>query len=623
MLRKSILLLLLSITPWVFANPADRQVLWGDTHVHTANSFDAFLNGNRSAGPEIAYKYAMGKPVIHPLHRARIQLKTPLDFIVVADHAEYLGVIGEAFNNGLQVEEPFWDKLKSKIVEWRLNTFIDSGYESFVTLLPESEDPIEAAKTLTEQRTAIMNSEFLSHKTWNNAIKIADQYNQPGEFTTLIGWEWSALAGGANLHRVVFMDGDSKAAATFMPFSTFDSPYPEDLWNWLEKTSKATGSEFIAIPHNSNISKGYMFPETTLRDEPFTADYAKLRAKWESVVETTQYKGDSETHPLLSPEDSFADFETYSFYIQQVPEPYVAHKGDYIRSALKRGLEIESSLQVNPYQFGLIGASDSHSSMANAEEDNFTGKFAQDSTPESKHTRGDRSAVANGWDMSASGLAAVWADNNDRQSIMQAFKRREVYATTGPKIQLQLFAGWEFKNADLDSANFRQIGYDKGVPMGSNLTGGSDHQTSSPSFMAIAVKDPNNANLDRLQMVKGWIDSSGESHEQVYNIAWSEGRSLGANGELPAVGNTVNLETGSYENNIGSATLSAFWQDPNFDSQQNAFYYIRVLQIPTARHSLLDAIALENSQTHKGKKPRNPSTIQERAYSSPIWYNLQ
>ncbi|MEE8298714.1 MAG: DUF3604 domain-containing protein, partial [Thermodesulfobacteriota bacterium] len=388
---------------------------------------------------------------------------------------------------------------------------------------------------------------------------------------------------------------------------------PEDLWQWLEATASATGAEFMSIPHNSNISKGFMFDETSLRGADYTAAYAQLRAKWERVVEVTQIKGDSEAHPQLSPDDEFADFESYPFYIQQDRETYRPGPGDFARSALKRGLSLEGKVGTNPYQFGMIGSTDSHTGLSSAEEPNFWGKMATDSIPENKASFSIAGGPT-GWTMSASGLAAVWADANTREAIMAAFKRREVYATTGSRIRVQLFAGWQFSEDDLVKEDLYATGRSKGVPMGGELEpspGGV-----SPSFMIIAQSDPRGANLDRIQVVKGWLASDGTDKERIYNVAWSDDRALGADGKLPAVGNTVDLATGRYTNDIGATELSTVWTDPEFDPSERAFYYVRVLEIPTPRHGLLDALALGESEPLEG-----PATIQERAYTSPVWYS--
>lgn len=589
------------------------KLYWGDTHVHTAYSFDAFLNNNHSATPEVAYRFARGEPVIHPYHRARMQISAPLDFIAIADHAEYLGVGREVYYKGVQLQDPgVLDRIKGWFTERYIRKLIDGdgGFDAFIDLLPHKGDPSSSADEMWQGNTnTIINADALERKTWSTITRLADENYVPGEFTTFIAWEWSSLPGGANLHRVVMTSAGADKANQFQPFGSDDSPYPEDLWAWLESTSEETGAEFLSIPHNSNISKGFMFPEKTLRGEPFTEEYARKRLQWEPVVEVTQIKGDSETHPVFSPTDEFADFETYQYYIQQEPQAYQPEPGDFIRPALKRGLSIERNLGVNPYRFGLIGSTDSHTGLATAQEDNFAGKLAKDSTPETKSREDGSKNFASGWNMSASGMAAVWAQDNTREAIMAAFKRREVYATTGPRIALQVYGGWQFAEADLAAPDTWRA---KGVPMGGLLR---DAANTAPGFVVQALKDPQSANLDRIQIVKGWIDAAGQEREQVYDVAWSGERQPGADGRLPAVGNTVDVSSGRYRNSIGAAALATYWSDPDFDASVPAFYYVRVLEIPTPRHTLLDAIALGIGEPKEGE-----SVIQERAYSSPLWY---
>jgi len=452
--------------------------------------------------------------------------------------------------------------------------------------------------------------------TWNTITDTAERYNKPGEFTALIGWEWSSIPGGANLHRVVLTDVGAEVAQQFQPFGLDDSPYPEDLWAWLETTSTATGADFLAIPHNSNISKGFMFDTTTLRGAPLSPEYVARRAKWEKIAEITQIKGDSETHPDLSPKDEFADFETYPYYIQREATEYVAAVGDYLRPALMRGLELEASLGQNPFQLGFIGSTDAHTSLPSAEEDNFHGKLATDSIPENKAS-GWTKEGSYGWGMSASGLAAVWAPENTRESILAAMQRREVYATSGPRIAVQFFASWNFTEEDLTAKDLYAQATANGVPMGGELSSAAQ-EGAAPTFIVQALKDPVGANLDRVQIVKGWLDNRGHTHEKVFDVVWSDGRSPGADGRLPAVGNTVQIESATYANSIGAPQLSVLWQDPEFNAAQAAFYYARVLQIPTPRHSLYDVLALDNDADS-----RRPDSIQERAYTSPIWYRAQ
>lgn len=602
----------------VVANP-DRELLWGDTHLHTSNSFDAFLNGNMTAGPDVAYRWAKGLPVVHPYHRARVRIGTPLDFLVVSDHAEFLGGIRDIYYDGIQAEDPGpIDRLLYWFGEWQIRRAIDGGTgpDYFRDLLPMGiEDPVEAAATWQEDigGGTPPGADVSQRNAWTRLIETAEAHNDPGRFTALIGWEWSSNPGGANLHRVVVSDAGAAQAGQFLPFGSTDSPYPEDLWAFLERTAADTGARFVAIPHNSNISKGLMFSDTTLREVAMDADYATARARWEPVVEITQIKGDSETHPALSPGDPFADHEPYEFYIQQTPSEYQPRPGDFVRSALKTGLELESRLGVNPYRFGVIGSTDSHTGLSSAEEPNFWGKMAFDSVPANK--QGDAlTQGATGWDMAAAGLAAVWADANTRTGVLDAFARREVYATTGPRIRLRVFGGWDFTADDLAGEDWVATGYARGVPMGSRLAAPAAGADAAPALMIMASADPAAANLDRIQVVKGWLDDDGQARERVFDVAWSGERAIGANGTLPAVGDTVDRERGTFSNTIGAATLSTVWRDPGYRAGQTAFYYVRVLQIPTPRHSLLDELALDD-----GADAPRPDVIQERAYASPIW----
>lgn len=607
------------------ATATERQLLWGDTHLHTTYSSDAVANNNFLADPDTAYRYARGLPVVHPYHRARVQIETPLDFLVVSDHAEYLGMIRHIYFDGVDTSQVgFIGGIKAKIAEYILRSKLEKGEgrDLFIDVLPVPEDPRKAAAdgmaSTTESGVGwFPPMDWVEVDTWKKITDAADRHNQPGKFTALIGWEWSSIPGGANLHRVVMSSTDAATAQRFDPFGLDDSPYPEDLWHWLAQTSAETGAEFVAIPHNSNISKGFMFDTKTLRGDAFSPEYLALRKQWEPVVEITQIKGDSETHPDLSPDDAFADFETYPYYIQREPEPYQARPGDYVRASLKRGLKIAAEQGINPYQFGVIGSTDAHTALPSAEEYNFHGKLATDSIPDNKKRRWGSNAGAYGWGMSASGLAAVWAEENTRAGVLAAIKRREVYATTGPRIGLRFFGGWGYSEADLTAQDLYQRATVAGVPMGGELSA-APGDVSAPMFIVQASKDPLGANLDRVQIVKGWLDAEGEPQERVFDVVWSGARVPGEDGMLPAVGNSVDTASASYSNDIGAPELTALWQDSSFDPAQAAFYYVRVLQIPTPRHSLYDEIALGDD-----RDTERPDTIQERAYSSPIWFQPQ
>ncbi len=583
------------------ADTPKRTVLWGDTHLHTSYSPDAFLMQNRTATPDTAYSYARGLPVPHPFHKARIRIGTPLDFLVVSDHGEYMGVVPKILEGDPLVADTETGRLFRKLAAE------GKEMEAFAILIGH----VNAAKPDPD-----LNSPEVNRTVWGEIMDAAERHNDPGAFTTFLGWEWSSTPEGKNLHRVIFMKEGKKEGEQFLPFTSFDTPKPEGLWKWLDETSARTGASFIAIPHNSNISGGLMFPLKDSEGEPITAEYARSRMKWEPVVEMTQIKGDSETHPTLSPTDEFADFETYEHLISvgEHAQDVTADAGDYARSALKRGLEIEARTGVNPYQFGMIGSTDSHTAMSSAEENNFHGKMALDSTPETKAI--DIIPGANGWDMGAAGMVAVWAEENTRASIFEAFRRKEVYATTGPRIRLRFFGGWDFAAENVPAGEISGEGYSRGVPMGANLPVTPKSKGAPPTFLVAALKDPVEANLDRIQIVKGWLDKDGRAREKVYDVVLSDGRTAGADGSVKPVGNTVNLKTATYTNTIGDTELSTVWSDPDFDPAARAFYYARVLQIPTPRHSLFDAVALGIDPQATG----HPATIQERAYSSPIWF---
>lgn len=604
-----------------------RQVYFGDTHLHTSYSFDAFLNGNRSADPDTAYRWAKGLPVIHPYHRARVRIGTPLDFLVVADHAEYLGVVRKLYfdvHEGPGAE--FAARVREAIDSGKGQALFSGVLPSRATVAPgDTKNPISEVGSPNRLPVDAESARQLHLDAWAETTTAADRHDDPGRFTALIGWEWSSLPSGANLHRVVITSASGETARRFLPYGSDQSSYPEDLWKFLETTTKETGAEFVAIPHNSNISKGYMFGSVTLDESPYTTESARTRARWEPVVEVTQFKGTSETHPALSPADPFADFEIYGGYIQQARQEYVPQPGDYVRSALMRGLEIEERVGANPYKFGMIGSTDSHTGLASYEEDNFWGKLAFDSTPETKSSFSGGRGIT-GWNMGAGGLAAVWAEENTREAIFAAFRRREVYATTGSRLRLRFFGGWRFEPDDVASADLAGVGYAKGVAMGGDLAGRPaprggiggfllGEKKVAPSFLVQAAKDPKGANLDRIQIVKGWIGRDGRAQEKVFDVVWAGHRELGPEGQLPPVGSTVDLDRGRYSNEIGAPELVTVWTDPEFDPARRAFYYARVLEIPTPRHSLLDGIALQIDPPDE-----QPPTLQERAYSSPIWY---
>ena len=588
----------------------EMKLLWGDTHLHSSLSSDAYQFRNRSITPDLAYRYAKGFPVVHPYTKSRIRISRPLDFLAVTDHAEWLGEVPSVILKDpkaarelieMVLEEDGTDQVEDRITELMLPTW---------SHLPSP-----------------MYTDAFNFDAWEEIIDAAEDHYSPGEFTTLIGWEWTASP-GLTQHRVVLTSAGGDKARAITPLSALECRgegictygSPEDLWNWLEETSKKEDMDFVAIPHNPNLSRGTAFPLGASDGSAIDAAYAQRRMRWEPVIEVTQVKGDSEADPVLSATDEFAAFEKFGATASQYStrEREVA-AGSFARSGLRRGLEFQKTIGANPYKFGLSGATDSHTGLTGSGEDDFQGKFGTDSIPALKDTPlWPGIADWRGWQYSASGLTAVWTRGNSREEIVAALKRKEVYATTGTRIRLQFFAGWSFVPEHAEQTSLFDVGYDLGVPMGGDLLAAPvrNGQALRPTLLIRAVKDPLGANLDRVQVVKGWVDSHGDSHERVYDVAWSHGRSVDRKGSPEPVGNTVDLATGRYANTIGAPNLSVVWTDPEFNHSQPAFYYVRVLEIPTPRHSLHDAIALRIDPA----ETKRPATIQERAYSSPIWY---
>jgi hypothetical protein len=613
------------------AQAQNTTLYWGDTHLHTSYSFDAYNWGNTNANPDEAYRFAKGLPVIHPALGNRIQLRRPLDFLVVSDHAESFGygaptdVGGRGSGPAPGTAEALPPQPGSRGIGGARGGGARGGAAA-----PAQRGAAPAARGGAAVpgprgggaaaggaqrgggRGASPAETALLQAAWPLYVDAAERHNQPGKFTTFAGWEWTSLVGG-NLHRVIFTPADGGKVKQFTPFSSRDSGRPEDLWTWLESTTSRLGIDFVAIPHNSNLSNGLMFDMVDSAGRPLTAEYARTRMRWEPVVEIAQIKGASETHPTLSPNDEFANYEIYQALLTGGMTG--ATPGDYLRTALMRGLEIESKIGVNPYKFGIEGATDSHTGLSSADETYFFGKSIIDGMPAAGPKRMIALWEADGWDFAAQGMTGVWATENTRQGISSAFKRKEVYATTGPRIALRVFGGFNFASEDAGARDLPQTGYRKGVPMGGDLAKAPANKKAA--LLIQAVKDPIGANLDRIQVVKGWLDKDGKTHERVYDVAWSGDRKRGPDGKLAPVGNTVDLKTATWTNTIGNAQLATVWVDPDFNAAERAFYYVRVLEIPTPRHSAYDAVALgmDPATAHA-----RPAVIQERAYSSPIWY---
>lgn len=580
-----------------------EQVYWGDLHLHTYYSFDSYNFGNRTVGPDEAYRFAKGEEVTaHGGKKAK--LEQPLDFLMVSDHAEYLGMF-----LGIDRADP-------EIVDSELGKDWAGMVEEGDTTGPMN----EVVESITYGRAKRQPPDKFRNTIWSELVEAAERHNEPGKFTTFAGYEWTSMPGGGNQHRVVvYKDGKDKTLQT-IPFSAADSNNPLDLWRYLAGYEEKTGGEVIAIAHNGNISNGNMFGFIQSDGTPFTQEYVDLRARWEPLYEMTQVKGDGEAHPLLSPDDEFADFENWDVNnISMVPKPTDPEKlrkwlaGEYAREGLKQGLDLQQKFGVNPYQFGMIGSTDSHTGLATADDDNFWGKFVESQPRRNRLLSKMGGRLWENWRLTSSGYVGAWARANTREELFAAFKRKEVYATTGPRILVRFFAGWDYKTSDMENSDYVSIGYAKGVPMGGVIVG----KGKSPRFMIEAVKDPNGANLDRVQVIKGWRDGDGELREKIYEVVFSGDRKTDPKtGKIPAVGNTVNFQKATYTNDIGEPVLTTMWIDPDFNPDIPSFYYLRVLEIPTPRWTLYDAVRFNVTPPKEV-----PLVTQERAYSSPIWYN--
>lgn len=583
-----------------------NQVFFGDTHLHTAYSADAGL-AMATTTPDDAYRFAKGETITSS-QGVRARLQRPLDFLVVTDHAENLGVAIALEEENPVLEETQWGRTLIELfgdggIEERL-----AAYEHWFGTVntPGADDPTADTDLVPTM--------------WERMTQAAEDHNNPGQFTAFIGFEWTSGPDGNNLHRnIVFRDGKDVADRIGSPYSTYDSDDPEELWTWMEGVTERTGARIFAIPHNGNLSNGLMFDDVTLSGGPLTRGYAERRQSWEPIYEVTQIKGDGEAHPMLSPNDEFADYYTWdkgSFG----PGPHTDEMlpREYAREALKRGLAYEADLGVNPFRFGLVGSTDAHTAISSTQEDNYFGKVAM-VEPTADPVRFEEAVTGRftpddpGDDQvhgiaAAAGLAAVWARENTREALWDAMKRREVFATTGTRLRVRVFGGYDFTRNDMVRSDFARHGYENGVPMGGDLARSSE----PPKFLVRALRDPDGANLDRIQMVKGWLDEDGETHEIVYDIALSDGRKDGAE----PVGNTVDIDSATYTNSIGDPFLEAWWEDPDFDPDERAFYYVRVLEIPTPTWVTFDAKFFGVTPLEEAAK-----IAQERAYTSPIWYD--
>ena len=584
---------------------------FGDTHLHTAFSMDAGAFGAR-LNPEDAYRFARGEEVTASSGQPA-KLSRPLDFLVVADHSDNMGFFPDLFaGNSNLLADPTGRKWYNMIQGGK-------GAEAAMEII------IAFSHGKFPKDLMYFPGTTGYHSAWQKTIEAAEKYNEPGRFTAFIGYEWTSNTGGNNLHRnVIFRDNGDKASQVepFTVYPPMGSDNPADLWKWMAKYEEKTGGKVLAIAHNGNLSNGAMFPMVEAFGKKLDKSYVQQRAKWERLYETTQTKGTGEAHPFLSPNDEFADFELWD---KGNLDGSVAKKKsmlefEYTRAAYKNGLKLEKELGTNPYKFGLIGSSDAHTGLAAMAEENFFGKTTpQEPSPERMtntfFSNAETGVTIMDWEVGASGYAAVWATENTREAIWDAMQRKETYATTGPRMAVRFFGGWDFDADDTRNRAPALAGYTKGVPMGGDL--GKAPEGKAPTFLAAALKDPLGANLDRYQIVKGWLDKKGKLHEKVYDVAWgdAEKRKPDAKGKLPPVGNTVDVANATWTNTIGDPELIEVWTDPDFDPRVAAFYYGRVLEIPTPRWTAYDA-------KHFGVKPLDGTTmmLQERAYTSPIWY---
>lgn len=590
-LATSVAVTLLASTALADPNPM-KNAYFGETHMHTALSLDAYIGGARLM-PSDSLRFAKGEPVL--VNGRHKQLSRPLDFAAVSDHAEYLGeMYSTIFPDAPGYDQDDLEQLRT------LDTFEDKQqwFYKYVIANNRSDNPSHPPFYMGPETTK---------SGWQIVIDAAEEHNDPGNFTALIAFEWTAAPGGGNMHRnVIFRE----STVPDLPLSSYETNKVEGLWDWLQQTA-AAGSTLLAIPHNSNASKQLMFLDTDSFGDPVDVDWAQTRAKWEPLIEMMQIKGNSEVHAAFWTGDEFAGFENANS-IQKNSNRYF-HKRDFVREGLKLGLAYDQSLGINPFQLGFIGGTDNHNGlMSDVAEDDFIGGHG----PEDGSVERRRNAGVGGWidgvDLSIGSLAGVWAEENTRASIWDAMKRRETFATSGPRVKVRMFGGAGLDAAVTDPAAMVEDGYVNGVAMGGVLP----VPGAAPTFTVYAEKDPDGANLDRIQIIKGWVDAEGQIHERIINVVWSGDRAPDAAGKLPDVGNTVDLKTALYTNDIGATTLIGSWSDPDFDTRAGAFYYARVIEIPTPRWSTYDAV-----RNDLPLMPDVAATIQERAWGSPIWYS--
>ncbi len=590
------------------------RVYWGDTHLHTSLSPDAGLFGNR-LGLDEAYRFARGEEVTSSTGLPA-RLGRPLDWLAVTDHSDLMGFATDLFAGAPAIVDTEQGAKWYEAMQQGGEAAANAALDLITNFSQGTLDPalLEAYSPGADAYAGV----------WDSILDAAERYNEPGRFTAFIGFEWTSLVKGNNLHRNVIFRDDAGRARQVQPMVTqppVGSTDPLDLYAWMAEYEKRTGGRVLALAHNGNLSNGLMFPvDAQYTGRKLDKRYVQERGRWEPLYEITQIKGDGETHPLLSPNDEFADYETWDAGNLDLTEAKTDDMlaREYAREALKQGLALEKKFGTNPYKFGFSGATDSHTSLSTAEEDNFFGKSAsvEPSAKRIEHpfTKTDKGELA-GWSLAASGYTGVWSTENTREALWDAMARREIYATTGPRIMVRFFGGWSYTEEDLRSRQPAFAGYGKGVPMGGDLRP-APSAGDAPRFMVYALRDPIGANLDRIQIVKGWMDDDGDLQERVYDVAWSGDRQPGADGKVPAVGNTVDIEAANWTNTIGASELMTVWTDPDFDASERAFYYARVLEIPTPRWVLYDRLRLG------AEIPEDAELVgQERAYTSPIWYN--
>ncbi|EGJ34149.1 hypothetical protein LYNGBM3L_23650 [Moorena producens 3L] len=631
-----------------------QQVFWGDTHLHTIYSFDAGAGGT-TLTPEDSYRFARGEEVTTDGGQP-VQLSRPLDFLVVTDHTDQLGSFQQF------VDDPPQDcgDDQQQIDDW--HEAIEEGGEAATNAATEI---VSAFAQGTVPECMFQSPEEFG-AAWEDEVDWAEEFNDPHKFTAVIGYEWTSLDAGDNLHRNVIYRDNGDKAKQLLPKTTEDGTDPELLWKWMETYEDTTGGDVLAIPHNGNLSNGQMFPDLDARGMPLSHSYAQQRQRWEPLYEVIQVKGASETHPDLSPDDEFANFEVsgwdYSNLDLTVPKTDDMYEHEYARAALKNGLNFEENLGANPFKFGLVGSSDFHIALSAAEEENYMGKIPFETPSPNRATEVIKTSSFQdngynvpevnrlGWQHAAAGYVGVWSEANTRESLFDAMERREVYATSGPRMIVRFFGGWDYTEDDLE-LDLGEVGYAKGVPMGSDLplpehidlnfpeklpenvsekikdiVNYGVQKQNPPTFLVAALKDPIRGNLDRIQIVKGWLEN-GESQEKVYDVVWSGDRVPDATGKLPEVGDTVNTETAEWTNTIGAVELAQVWTDPDFDPTQRAFYYARVLEIPTPRWTDYDKAFYGDEWCAEAKEEDPtacddiPLTLQERVYTSPIWYS--